>query len=277
MDALGIAVNMLTLALMPPPREVQERFLPDRGRSNDRSLLQRSRCVPFIPSIPSTARPRERLAALATVIALLCAGCHTQSLKPELMSSEAVVLDLPMLHQDELYECGFVSISALCQYYHVEIPEAQRAELIRIAHDRKGLSGAELRDALERLDMEVYIFPGTLDHSDTGLYHHADAGRPLLVMRSTNGETSHYCLLLGYDEPLHNVFLLDPIQGRISTPAQAFENEWRRADHFTLLASPARTASLAARESTLPATRESSSLAARESTPATRESNSKED
>jgi predicted double-glycine peptidase len=264
-DALGIAVDVLTLAPTLPRRGLQERFLPCRGRSTDPNLLQRSRRVPFNPSIPSTARRRERVGALATVFALLCAGCHTQSLKPELMSRDAVVLDLPMLHQDELYECGFVSISALCQYYHVEIPAAQRSELIRIAHERKGLSGAELRDALERLDMEVYIFPGTLDHSDTGLYHHADAGRPLLVMRSTNGETSHYCLLLGYDEPMHNVFLLDPVQGRISTPAQAFENEWRRTDHFTLLAFPARTASLAARESTSPAPRESVSLAPRES------------
>jgi len=214
--------------------------------------------VPHIPSRSSTthsstahrrtsprAIARTSLGALAVLPALLAAGCHAPTLKPELMSTDAVVLDLPVLHQDELYECGFVSITALCQYYHVEIPAAQRAELVRIAHDHKGLSGAELRDALEKLGMDVYIFPGTLDHADTGLYHHADAGRPLLVMRSTNGETNHYYLLLGYDEPMHNVFLLDPIQGRVCTPERAFENEWARADHFTLLAMPARTASLA--------------------------------
>jgi len=125
------------------------------------------------------------------------------------------------------------------------MPEAERAELIQIAHDRRGLSGAELRDALEKLGMEVFIFPGALDHSQTGLYHHADEGRPLIVMRATKNKTNHYCLLLGYDEPLGNVFLLDPIQGRICTPAPVFEQEWQRTGCFTLLAVPARAESIA--------------------------------
>jgi ABC-type bacteriocin/lantibiotic exporter with double-glycine peptidase domain len=191
-------------------------------------------------------RAFEGIALRVALLILLFAGCRTETaLKPELMSPQAVVLDLPVLHQDELYECGLVSITALCQYYHVEIPEAQRAELVQIAHDRHGLSGAELRDALEKLGMEVYIFPGRLDHSETGLYHQADDGRPALVMRSSPSKPNHYCLLLGYDEPLGNVYLLDPVQGRITTPAQAFENDWARAGRFTLLAVPVRTASLA--------------------------------
>jgi ABC-type bacteriocin/lantibiotic exporter with double-glycine peptidase domain len=181
-------------------------------------------------------------ATLAASLLAWGAGCASQTLKPELMSPQAVVLDLPVMHQDELYECGLVSITALCQYYHIEMPAEQRAELVRTAHDEHGLSGDELRAALQKLGMEVFIFPGTLDHSETGLYHHADEGRPLLVMRSKNGKTNHYCLLLGYDEPLGNLFLLDPVLGRISTPIQAFDIDWERVDRFTLLALPAATA-----------------------------------
>lgn len=188
------------------------------------------------------AQATRLVALLASLAVLVAAGCRSETLKPELVSPDAVMLDLPIVHQDELYECGLVSITALCQYYHVEIPRSERVALIKIAHDRHGLSGAELRDELVKLGMEVYIFPGTLDHAETGLYHHADDGRPLLVMRATSSKSNHYCLLLGYDEPLGNVFLLDPIEGRISTSARVFENEWRRAGCFTLLAMPAQSA-----------------------------------
>lgn len=191
----------------------------------------------------TTIRRCTRTGALLLALVVVCGGCKQQPLRPELMSPEAVMLDLPVFHQDELYECGLVSITALCQYYHIEIPPEQRIELLRIANEREGLSGGELRDALVKLGLEVFLFQGTLDHSETGLYHHADDGRPLLVMLSKNGKSNHYCLLLGYDEPLGNVFLLDPIQGRISTPARAFENEWERAQRFTLLAIPPRPVS----------------------------------
>jgi predicted double-glycine peptidase len=186
-------------------------------------------------SFPHLARESLLLGAL---VSALFTSCTSERLKPELVSPQAVMLDLPVLHQDELYECGLVSITALCQYYKIEIPPKERADLIQTAHDAHGLSGEDLRAALERLGLEVFIFPGTLDHEATGLYHHADDGRPLLVMRSKRGGSNHYCLLLGYDEPLGNVFLLDPALGRITIPANAFAEEWGRVDRFTLLAIP---------------------------------------
>jgi ABC-type bacteriocin/lantibiotic exporter with double-glycine peptidase domain len=189
--------------------------------------------------IPLRLRFSWLLLGATTLAGLTAAGCRAPLRGPELVSPDAVVLDLPILQQDELYECGLVSITALCQYYQREIPESARVELIRTASEKEGLSGAELRAALEALDMEVFLFEGTLDHAPTGLYTHADAGRPTLVMISKDGRSNHYCLCLGYDETLGNVFLLDPRRGRITSPVAAFERDWERARRFTLLAVPA--------------------------------------
>jgi ABC-type bacteriocin/lantibiotic exporter with double-glycine peptidase domain len=174
----------------------------------------------------------------AGALALACVACASQPKRAEMLSKDAVVLSLPLMSQDEMYQCGLVSLAVLCEYYHRPIPEAERKELATMATERKGLSGAELTQALERLGFEAFLFEGTLDRSDTGLYHHVDAGRPLIVMTSTNGEDHHYSLFLGYDEPLGNVCLLDPVLGRVMEPSLTFGRAWERCQRFTLLALP---------------------------------------
>jgi len=46
-----------------------------------------------------------------------------------MLSECAVRLDLPLVKQDALYDCGLASISALCQYWGVEIPPEESAAL----------------------------------------------------------------------------------------------------------------------------------------------------
>lgn len=185
---------------------------------------------------PVNAALRHLILALA---ALALGGCASRA-APQL-SDEAVVLQLPLVHQDELFECGLVSISALCAYYAIPIPAQLRAELALLAAEREGLSGGELRAALESLGMEVFVFPGTLDHAETGLLHQTDRGRPTLVMISEDGEHHHYCLFLGYDEPLGQVVLLDPLRGRVLLPNEVFMLAWERSRNFTLLSLPLET------------------------------------
>ena len=190
-------------------------------------------------------------------LVLLClsaSSCKQTPQRPELMSPEAVMLDLPVLEQDELFECGLVSITALCQYYGTPLPAEKRTELVAIAAERKGLSGAELEDALQGLGMETLIFEGSLDGPVTGLCRHVDDGRPPIVMLSSDGERHHYCLFLGYDRPLGNVFLLDPARGRICVPSAGFEHSWGRSNHFTLLSFPAQDETHATRTPTPTAT-----------------------
>jgi ABC-type bacteriocin/lantibiotic exporter with double-glycine peptidase domain len=145
---------------------------------------------------------------------------------------------VPVVQQDELYECGLVSLSSLCQYYQLTIPPQVRVALVRTAAEKEGLSGAELAAALEELGLEVLIFEGTLDHSPTGLYQHVDEGRPLLVITQERYGSPHYCLFAGYDIERATVYLLDPRRGPVVWPVATFRDQWKRGQRFTLLAVP---------------------------------------
>ncbi len=191
--------------------------------------------------------------ALANAIALSFllitgAGCRTTPVPPAPLSESAVRLDLPLVRQDALYDCGLASISALCQYWGVEMPAEERVALARTAADNAGLSGDELRTALEQLGLEVYLFRGGLDRTPTGLYGQVDAGRPPLVMLSADGAGHHYGLVLGYDEPRGNLIVLDPMKGEILVSAPVFDRNWARCQRFTLLACRRGEAQVASRQ-----------------------------
>jgi hypothetical protein len=147
--------------------------------------------------------PFTRAFALIAV-SLVATGCRATAPQTPL-SDSAVRLDLPLVRQDALYDCGLASISALCQYWGVEIPDNERIALARTAAEEKGLSGAELCTALQGFGLDTYLFQGSLDREPTGIYEQVDAGRPPLVMVSADGIGHHYELVLGYDEPRANL------------------------------------------------------------------------
>lgn len=155
-----------------------------------------------------------------------------------MLSSEAKVLDLPLVEQDQMYECGLSSITALCKYWNVDIPPAETQRLANLARDRHGLSGNELREALGDMGFDTFLFRGQLDRGTTGLFAHVDAHRPPLVLLSPEPERRHYVLFVGYDEDNREVCLLDPVRGRVLVPYETFEKSWSACNHFTLLAVP---------------------------------------
>lgn len=184
-----------------------------------------------------STRTRVPLVPVLVVLAALGGGsCRSLATPAPPLSDAAVRLELPLVRQDALYDCGLASISALCQYWGIRIPEEQRVELARTAARNEGLSGDELLGALRRLGLETYLFEGSLDRATTGVYAHVDAGRPPLVMLSPDGTAHHYELVLGYDEPRGNLILLDPMKGEIVVPVTLFERDWARCRRFTLLA-----------------------------------------
>ena len=189
-------------------------------------------------------------AALAAALALALTSCRTvHEVRPPL-SPDAVVLDLPLARQDELYECGLAALSSLCLHYGVDIPPAERARLAQLALESKGLSGDELRAALEQLGFETFLYSSSLDHSPTGLYHHVDTGHPVLVMTSSRRGGPHYSLFLGYDPAPRLVALLDPARGWVLRPAEVFDADWERCQRFALLATLPGAVSTPAKEST---------------------------
>ena len=172
------------------------------------------------------------------LLALGAAACASTAVRPQQLSDSATVLPTPLVEQGDLNECGLAALSSLCDYYRVEIPEAERQELARLADEEQGLSGAELRTALQGLGFDVFVFEGTFDQSPTGVLNHIARGRPLLVMMAHDG-ANHYSLLIGHDPERRNVVLLDPNRGRVLLPDETFQSLWGAVRHFTLLAVPA--------------------------------------
>jgi ABC-type bacteriocin/lantibiotic exporter with double-glycine peptidase domain len=199
-------------------------------------------------SISLRALVFRRCAAMLALL-LPAAGCASGRLRPEMLSPSATVLATPLVEQDELHECGLAALSSLCGFYQVAIPDAEREHLAQLAAEHDGLSGAELRTALQGLGFEVFIFEGSFDHSPTGVLNHVEQGRPLLVM-TTEHDLNHYSLLIGHDPEFANVVLLDPLRGRVLLPDTSFERLWGAVRHFTLLAVPVAPTSVGLAHST---------------------------
>lgn len=184
----------------------------------------------------------RHLTRLAPLALALCAGCAAPTTRTTI-SPEARILELPFLEQDEMYACGLASVQALCSYWNVSIAPAEEARLAQLANAEQGLSGAELRAALEGLGFETFLFHGALNRSATGLFEHIDKQRPALVMLAPTPDARHYVLFIGYDATERNACVLDPVRGRVLLPYETFEAQWAPCDRFTLLAVPRATPS----------------------------------
>jgi len=179
----------------------------------------------------------SHMLVILVLTTLLGGACASSA--PARLSNEAVVLDIPRVpQQSETYACGLVSVQSLCGYWGVPLTEEARADISQMAEREHGLSGAEMRTALESLGFETFLFAGQLDHGTTGLFHQVDAARPVLLMLGTKSEHGHYVLCVGYDEPERQVCLLDPVRGRVLMPYETFEESWSAREHFTLIAIP---------------------------------------
>lgn len=187
-----------------------------------------------------------RLLVLATILSSVACQHVPVSVKSLPRTEHSVVLDVPPVIQDELYACGLASVTSLCSYYGVEIPQAQREHLAALARQDEGLTGAELRDTLRALGMQAFLVRGTLDHASTGLYGCVDRSRPALVLLSSGAKSSHYCLFAGYDESVDTVYVQDPALGGCRLARDAFVARWDGAQRFTLIAVPTSPAAVAA-------------------------------
>jgi hypothetical protein len=176
--------------------------------------------------------------ALLFACSLLSLSCATSS-GMKLLSDQAVLLDLPVVRQTAPNLCGEVALEMLTRYYNVLLTDQQEARLKKEANQKEGIPGSTLKEVLEEQVYFVAVFSGTLDRKVSGLYHHLDLRRPLIVMIEGDGpDKNHYVLAVGYDEGTNTIVLLDPVRGELAMPLINFRKVWDKVDDFTLLAVP---------------------------------------
>lgn len=177
-------------------------------------------------------------AAILPLLSLLSLGCATPS-GMRTLSDQAVLLDLPVVQQTAPNLCGEVALEMLTRYYNVPLSEEEDDRLRKEAREKEGIPGSTLKEVLEEQGYFVAVFSGSLDRKVSGLYHHLDLRRPLLVMIQGDGpDKNHFVLVVGYDEGTDKVVLLDPVRGEVAMPLMNFKRVWEKVDNFTLLAVP---------------------------------------
>lgn len=166
-------------------------------------------------------------------------GAQTPSPTPVSLSKQTVQLKVAFHPEANNRDCGLAAAQMVCDYYNQELGQTQQDWLESVSTAGTGIMGSELVTALRAADYETALFPGTLDHEQTGLYYHLDKKRPVIVMiTSKDGKDSHYDILTGYDPVKNLLLVLDPAIGPLVLSVTDFTQAWKRANNFTLVAVP---------------------------------------
>lgn len=178
---------------------------------------------------------------LSLIVVMMLSACGTLSRKAIPLSTNTHFIDVPKIQQTNPAECGLATTSILTGYYgrayDPKVIEAMKVEAV----ETKAISAMTLQNSLEESGYEVHIFKGKIDATTTGLYHHIDRGRPLVVMIAKNGaklDLTHYVLVTGYDPDTNQIVLQDPQFGQQVWAESEFQKIWERTKFFTLLATP---------------------------------------
>lgn len=183
------------------------------------------------------------IARLFTLMSLFllggCAFLETgKPLREARLSDKAVVLNVPVVMQDDKYDCGVAALSMLLAYYGHPCDKQHAATLREKAARDEGLSGGDLEDYLKAEGLNTALFSGELSHGLHGLYYHLERGRPLVVAMNVSDAGNHFVLVTGYDAPNDWILIQDPQRGALVCVSGQFDYAWKRGSYFTLLATP---------------------------------------
>jgi ABC-type bacteriocin/lantibiotic exporter with double-glycine peptidase domain len=151
-------------------------------------------------------------------------------------------LDIPFVKQ-QTDGCGAASIAMVMRYWQqkdgepgdvdAEYTLIQHALLSRKAH---GIYASEMERYFQQNGYSAFAFTGNWDD----LTHHLEKGRPVIVaLRPGFRMPLHYVVVAGFDQEQQVVLLNDPARRKLlKEDEQKFEQEWKAAGNWTLLALP---------------------------------------
>lgn len=158
-------------------------------------------------------------------------------------TSTALWLDVPFVSQPR-EGCGAAVISMVMQYWARQdgrgpAPSADVARIQSVLYSREGagIPASAMEKYFEENGFRAFAFRS--EWSD--LEHHVGLGRPLIVSLAPRERKGllHYVVVAGLDTQRGFIFLNDPARGKLLRfSREAFENEWKAAGNWTLLAIP---------------------------------------
>lgn len=179
-----------------------------------------------------------RARVLAFVIGL---GLATLSLAAE---PSSVWLDVPFVKQEK-GGCGAASVAMVMQYwiregYSLPADQAEpgKVHAALFSPEAKGTRASNLEQYLREHGFRTFVFTGDWDD----MSQHLAQGRPLIVCLKpgSRGNRRHYLVVAGVDAERNVVLVNDPARRKLTKlRRQSFEEEWKAANSWTLLALPA--------------------------------------
>jgi ABC-type bacteriocin/lantibiotic exporter with double-glycine peptidase domain len=151
-------------------------------------------------------------------------------------------LDVPFVKQEK-DGCGAASIAMVMQYWQLQQggsrnPSAGAEQIQRALHSdtAHGIYASDMERYFRQNGYTTYAFAG--DWSD--LKQHLEKGRPLIAaLKPVTMAPLHYVVVAGLDPERQLVLLNDPAQRKLLKEERSrFEQEWKAAGRWTLLALP---------------------------------------
>jgi predicted double-glycine peptidase len=174
-------------------------------------------------------RLMPRLAAVLWLSSLLFAA-----------GPSGVWLDIPFVTQEK-DGCGAASVAMVIEYWLVQqggsVPANTTTEIQRDLHSNRshGIYASDMQRYFQQNGYATFAFAG--EWSD--LKQHLQKGRPLIVALKPGSGSLHYVVVAGFDQDRQIVLLNDPAQRKLLKEDRSrFEQEWKGAGRWTLLALP---------------------------------------
>jgi predicted double-glycine peptidase len=148
-------------------------------------------------------------------------------------------LDVPFVKQ-ERDGCGAASIAMVMQYWERQLggaPAADANEIQRALYSRQagGIYASDLERYFTEHGYRTFAFQGTWED----LQQQLAKGRPVIVALKAGRNDLHYVVVTGLDSRQNVLLKNDPAERKLLKQSRAsFENEWKAAASWTLLAVP---------------------------------------
>ena len=157
------------------------------------------------------------------------------SLTATLASGASSVLEVPFVAQRR-NGCAAAALTMVLRYWGDPAPETELADALPGA-SAGGLAGSRLAEIARGRGYDAIAYEGDLAH----LREYVAKGRPLVVALEAGRGGYHDVVVLGFDDPAHQVVVHDPAAGPARRlPISSFEKRWAGAGHWTLLVLPGR-------------------------------------
>lgn len=153
-----------------------------------------------------------------------------------------VWLDVPFVKQEK-NGCGAASIAMVMQFWQQQQGRSSTAgsDAMQIqgslySSPGHGIYASDLERYFRQNAFRTFAFAGTRED----LRQHLEKGRPLIVaLKPGRRAPLHYVVVTGLDTEQALVLLNDPAERKLLKQELAsFENEWKNAGNWTLLAVP---------------------------------------